>query len=70
MKAGDPAAALEGMSVVITGVGSGVVDGATVKGEDREAKEGIVELDTVIVAVPEKAVSVGKMAAVSSVALT
>ena len=69
-KAGDPAAALEGMSLAITGVGSGVVDGVTVKVEDGEANEGIVELDTVIIADPEKAVSVGKIAAVSCVALT
>jgi hypothetical protein len=70
MNAGDPAAALDGKSVVITGAGSGVVDGATVKVEDVEDKEGIVELDTVTVAGPGKAVSVAEIWAVSCVALT
>jgi len=68
--AADPAAALDGKSVVMTGVGSGVVGDATVKGEDTEDKEGIVELDTVTVAGPGKAVSVAEIAAVSCVALT
>ena len=68
--AGDPAAVLAGKSVVMTGAGSGVVDGATVKVEDVEDKEGIVELDTVTVAGPGKAVSVAEIAAVSCVALT
>src|ERR1700693_4934669 len=36
MNAADPAATLDGRSVVITGVGSGVVDGEIVKGEDTE----------------------------------
>jgi hypothetical protein len=70
MNAGDPSALLAGKSVVITGAGSGVVDGATVKGEDAEDKEGIVELDTVTVAGPGKAVSVAEIAAVSCVAFT
>jgi len=70
MNAGDPAATLDGKSAVITGTGSGVVDGATVKGEDREAKDEIVALDTVMVAGPGKAVSVAEIAAVSCVALT
>ena len=70
MNAADPEATLDGKSVVITGTGSGVVDGATVKGEDTEANEGIVELDTVTVAGPGKAVSVADITAVSCVALT
>jgi hypothetical protein len=70
MNAADPAATLDGRSVVITGVGSGVVDGAIVKGKDTEAKDGIVELETVTVAGPGKAVSVAEIAAVSRVALT
>jgi hypothetical protein len=70
MKAADPAATLDGKSDVMTGVGSGVVDGAMVKGEDAEDSEGIVVLDTVIAAGPGKAVSVAEIAAVSCVALT
>ena len=70
MNAADPAAALDGKRVVTTGAGSGVVDGAMVKGEDKEAKEGIVVLDTVTVAGPGKAVSVAEIAAVIRVALT
>lgn len=70
MNAADPAATLGGKSVAIAGVGSGVVDGATVKGEDREDNDGIVELDTVMVADPGKAVSVAEIAAVNCVALT
>lgn len=70
MNAGDPAATLGGKSDVITGLGSGVVDGAMVKGEDREDKDGIVELETVTVAGPGNAVSVAEIAAVSCVALT
>jgi hypothetical protein len=70
MNAAAFAATLEGKSVVITGVGSGVVDGAMVKGEDADAKEGIVELETVTLAGPGKAVSVAEIAAASCVALT
>ena len=70
MNAADPAAALGGKRAVMTGFGSGVVEGAMVKGEDAEAKEGIVELDTVTAAGPGKAVSVAEIAAVSCVALT
>jgi hypothetical protein len=68
--AADPVATLDGIRVVITGVGSGVVGGAIVKGEDTEDNEGIVELDTVTVAGPGKAVSVAEIAAMSCVALT
>ena len=68
--AADPAAALGGKRAVMTGFGNGVVEGAMVKGEDAEAKEGIVELDTVTAAGPGKAVSVAEIAAVSCVALT
>ena len=70
MNAGDPTGVLEGMSAVMTGKGSGVVDGAMVNGEDKEDKDGIVELETVTVAGPGKAVSVSEIAAVSCVALT
>jgi len=70
MNAGDPAGVLKGMSVVMAGTGSGVVDGAMVNGEDKEDKDGIVELETVTVAGPGKAVSVSEIAAVSCVALT
>jgi hypothetical protein len=70
MNAADPAGALEGRSVVMTGLGSGVADGATVKGEEADARDGIVELETVTVAGPGKAVSVAEIAAVSCVALT
>jgi hypothetical protein len=70
MNAADPTATLDGKSVAITGLGSGVVDGAIVKGEDAEAREGIVELETVTLAGPGKAVSVAEIAAVSCVALT
>jgi hypothetical protein len=70
MKAPDPAGALEGMSDVMTGAGRGVVEGATVKGEDVEDKDGIVALETVTVAGPGKAVSVAEITAVSCVALT
>ena len=49
---------------------SGVVGGAIVKGEDTEDNDGIVELDTVTVAGPGKAVSVAEIAAMSCVALT
>ena len=66
----DPAATLDGKRLLITGAGSGVADGAAVKGEDREAREGIVALDTVTVAGPGKAVSMAEIAAVSCVALT
>jgi len=65
MNAADPAGVLDGKSVAITGTGSGVVEGAIVKGEDTEAKDGIVMLDTVTVAGPGKAVSVAEIAAVS-----
>ena len=68
--AADPAATLDGKRALITGVGSGVLDGAMVKGEDREAKEGVVVLDTVTLAGPGKAVSMAEIAAVSRVALT
>jgi hypothetical protein len=68
--AAEPAAALEGTSVVMAGAGSGVVEGAIVKAEDAEARDGIVELDTVMFTGPGKAVSVAEMAAVSCVALT
>lgn len=69
--AADPAGVLDGMSVAIAGVGSGVVEGATVKGEDREAKDEFVALDTVIfTGVAGNAVSVAVIAAVSCVALT
>lgn len=70
MNAADLAATLGGKSVVIAGLGSAAVDGATVKGEETEDKDGIVELDTVMVAGPGKAVSVAEIAAVSWVALT
>jgi hypothetical protein len=71
INAADPAATLGGNRFVITGLGSGVVDGATVKGEDREAKDGIVALDTVtFTGDVGKAVSVAEIAAVSCVALT
>jgi len=70
VNAGDPAAALEGRSVVITGVGSGVVDAAMVKAAAAEAREGMVTLDTVMFAGPGKAVSTAEIAAVSWVALT
>jgi len=74
MNPADPAATLDGKSVVMTGTGSGVVDGATEKGEDREAKDGIVALDTVMLTGDAgdvgKAVSVAGIAAVSCVALT
>ena len=63
--AADPVATLDGSRVVITGMGSGVVEGATVKGEDTEDNEGVVELDTVTVAGPGNAVSVAEIAAVS-----
>lgn len=69
MNAADPAATLGGNRLAITGLGSGVVDGATVKGEDREARDGIVALETVTLAGPGKAVSVAEIAAVSCVAL-
>ena len=46
------------------------MDGAIVKGEETEARDGIVELETVTVAGPGKAVSVAEIAAVSCVALT
>jgi hypothetical protein len=65
MKAGDPAGVLDGNRVAMIGVGRGVADGAMVKGEDTEAKEGIVVLDTVMVDGPGKAVSVAEIAAVS-----
>jgi len=65
MKAADPAGLLDGERVAMTGVGRGVADGAMVKGEDTEDKEGIVVLDTVIVDGPGKAVSVAEIAAVS-----
>ena len=70
MNAADPAAALDGKSDVITGTGNGVVDGATVNGEDKEDKDGIVELETVTFTGPGKAVSVAEIAAVSWIALT
>lgn len=70
INAGDPEGVLEGRSVAIAGLGSGVVEGAIVKGEDAEAKEGIVELETVMVTGPGKAVSTAEIAAVSCVALT
>jgi hypothetical protein len=74
MNPADPATTLDGKSVVMTGTGSGVVDGATEKGEDREAKDGIVALDTVMLTGDAgdvgKAVSVAGIAAVSCVALT
>jgi len=68
--AADPAAALDGRSVPITGVGSGVVDGDSVKGKDADARDGIVALDTVTETDPLNAVSAIVMAAVSCVALT
>lgn len=71
MNAPDPAGALEGMSDVMAGAGRGVVEGAMVKGEDAEDKDGIVELETVTaIAGAGKAVSVAEIAAVSCVALT
>ena len=70
MNALDPLATLGGKRVVIAGIGSGVVDGATVKGEDREDKAGIVALETVTVLGPGKAVSAAEIAAVSCVELT
>ena len=70
MKAPDPAGALEGMSDVMAGAGRGVVEGAMVKGEDAEDKDGIVALETVTVSGPGKAVSVAEITAVSCVALT
>src|ERR1700689_2097633 len=50
INAGDPAATLDGRSVVMTGTGSGVVDGAVVNGEEVETNAGIDALDTVIFA--------------------
>jgi hypothetical protein len=71
MNAPDPAGALEGMSDVMAGAGRGVVEGAMVKGEDAEDKDGIVELEIVTaIAGAGKAVSVAEIAAVSCVALT
>jgi hypothetical protein len=68
--AADPAGVLDGVSVVIAGIGSGVVDGAMVKGEESEASAGMLTLETVIVAGPGNAVSVAEMTAVNRVALT
>ena len=68
--AADPAGAFDGTSVVIAGFGSGVLDGAMVKGDESEASAGLLTLETVIVAGPGNAVSVAEMAAVSCVALT
>ena len=65
----DPAAALFGMSELITGTGS-EMGAVSVK---FEAPEVVVELDTVTVAVPvipRKAVSAGEIVAVSCVGLT
>lgn len=64
-----PTAALFGMSEVMTGTGS-ELGAVSVK---LKAPEGVVELDTVTAAVPRvpgKAVSAGKIVAVSCVALT
>jgi len=68
--AADPAGALDGRSVPMTGVGSGVGDGTIVNGAEADAKAGSVALDTVIVAGPGNAVSTAEMTAVSCVALT
>jgi hypothetical protein len=68
--AADPTAVLDGNSVVMEGVGSGVVEGATVKAEDADDNAGIVALETVIVAGPGNAVSIAEIVAVSCVALT
>lgn len=68
--AGDFAATLDGVSWLIVGIGSGVVDGVIVKVEDAEASDGIVALETVTDTGPEKAVSTAEIAAVSCVALT
>src|SRR5579871_370249 len=54
----------------MTGVGSGVGDGTIVNGEEADAKDGSVALDTVIEGVPGNAVSTAEMTAVSCVALT
>jgi len=70
MNARDFAGILKGMSAVMTGTGNGVVDGAIVNREDKEDKDGIVELETVTFTGPGKAVSVAEIAAVSCVALT
>jgi hypothetical protein len=68
--AAEPAWALDGKSVPMTGVGSGVGDGTIVNGEEADAKDGSVALDTVIEGVPGNAVSTAEMTAVSCVALT
>jgi hypothetical protein len=62
-----PAAALFGMSEVMNGTGSEL--GAIIMEKVREL-EVVVELDTVIAAVPGKAVSVAEIVAVSRVGLT
>jgi hypothetical protein len=63
---GDPAAALFGMSEVITGKGS-EAGAVIVKVEEAEV---VVELETVTAVVPGKAVSVAEIKAVSCVGLT
>jgi hypothetical protein len=68
--AADPTGAFDGTSVVIAGVGSGVVDVAMVKDDESEASAGMLTLETVTVAGPGNAVSVAEMAAVNWVALT
>ena len=67
VSAGLPAATLDWDRAVTDGAGSGVAGVSMVKDSEPEVPS---ELDTVTVAEPENAVSVGRMAAVNLVALT
>jgi hypothetical protein len=64
----DATAALFGMSEVMTGIGSEL--GAVIMEKVRKLEAIVEELDTVIAAVPWRALSVAEIAAVSCVALT